>query len=1053
MEQGYSGLYEKEYIRKDGAVFPVELRSYVVRRDDGAIDYLWGIARDISERKRAEEALRKERDLSNRIISDGPLAITIVDGNGSIVFANRQAEDVLGLKCSEIAGRAYNAPAWHITNLDGEPYPDEDLPFRKIMATGKAVHTIQHAILWPDGTRKILSISGAPLKDKNGRIERIVFAIEDITERKQTERVLKQHSHVLEHSPNAVYVSDEQGRLVYCNAAASMQTGYACDEIIGRTVWEIDADVSETKYPSFFTDLSLTHSITLRTRHRRADGSFFPVEISLSKMEHEGTALLCGIARDITEQIAREERIALLGRMLDAAPASITIHDTDGRFAYANQATLTLHGYSDMSEFLSVNLHDLDVPESEALMAERFRKIAEEGEARFEVAHFRKDGSSFPLEVLAKKIEWNRRPAVLSIATDITERKKAETQLRLHSLVLNQIEDRVTLTNLDGIITYVNEAEIRSLGYTREELIGSSTAKYGEDPKRGARQREILEETLRNGHWRGEVVNYTADGREMILDCRTMVVVDERGEKIALCGVSTDITERKKAEEALLESETKFYDLFHKHAAVKLIIDPDTGNIMDANEAAAHFYGWSVEKLRQMRIQEINTLSPEQVEAEMKKAKENQRVYFDFCHRLADGSVRDVAVYSSRVDIKGKTLLHSIIHDITNQRRLEEQLRQAQKMESVGRLAGGVAHDFNNMLGAILGYTDLLLTSVDPSNPMHADLAEIKKAAQRSADLTRQLLAFARKQTIAPKVLDLNEIIESMLKMLRRLIGEDIELVWRPGVDLQPVRIDPVQIDQILANLCVNARYAIGHNVGAVIIETDHASFDEAYCADHVGFVPGEFIMLAVSDNGRGMDEETRKQIFEPFFTTKGVGEGTGLGLATIYGIIKQNNGFINVYSELGQGTTFRIYLPVHKVAREITARGKAVTESVTHGSESILLVEDEPAILALGIKMLDRLGYKTLAAGTPGEAIRLAEEHAGEIHLLITDVIMPEMNGRDLAKQLVSLYPSLKSLFMSGYTANVIAHHGVLDEGTNFIQKPFSMRDLGAKVRDILDR
>ena len=383
--------------------------------------------------------------------------------------------------------------------------------------------------------------------------------------------------------------------------------------------------------------------------------------------------------------------------------------------------------------------------------------------------------------------------------------------------------------------------------------------------------------------------------------------------------------------------------------------------------------------------------------------------------------------------------------------KLEEQLQQAQKMESIGRLAGGVAHDFNNMLGVILGHTELAMEQVDPAHPLFEDLSEVRKAAERSADLTRQLLAFARKQTVAPKVLDLNETVEGMLKMLRRLIGENIDLAWLPGPGLWPVKVDPSQIDQILANLCVNVRDAIA-GVGKVTIETENMAFDEDYCREHAGFVPGEYVLLAVSDDGIGMDKETLSHIFEPFFTTKGVGEGTGLGLATVYGIVRQNNGFINVYSEPGKGTTFRIYL-TRFAEGALPAQPKGPAEPDPRGHETILVVEDEPAILKMTLKMLERQGYIVLPAGSPGEAIRLAEQHTGEIHLLMTDVVMPEMNGRDLAKNLMSRHPGLKSLFMSGYTANAIAHHGVLDEGVQFIQKPFSIKDLAAKIREALGK
>ena len=370
-------------------------------------------------------------------------------------------------------------------------------------------------------------------------------------------------------------------------------------------------------------------------------------------------------------------------------------------------------------------------------------------------------------------------------------------------------------------------------------------------------------------------------------------------------------------------------------------------------------------------------------------------------------------------------------------------------MDSVGRLAGGVAHDFNNMLGVIIGHTDIAIESIENSHPVQANLEEISKAANRSADLTRQLLAFAHKQTIAPRVMDLNETVAGMLKMLQRLIGENIDLRWRPGKALWPVRVDPSQIDQILANLCVNARDAIA-GVGSLTIETGNRTFlpDTVTIA---GVLPGEYVLLAVSDDGHGMGKEILPKIFEPFFTTKDIGKGTGLGLATVYGIVKQNHGFIDVQSEQARGTTFQIFFPRHSGEVE-PARSKAPAKGTLGGKETILLVEDEPVLLELTSQMVEMQGYTVLAAHSPNEALRLSEVHPGPIHLLMTDVVMPEMNGKDLACKLLSLHPDLRCLFVSGYTADVIAHHGVLDEGVHFLQKPYTVQVLSKKVREVLD-
>ncbi len=381
--------------------------------------------------------------------------------------------------------------------------------------------------------------------------------------------------------------------------------------------------------------------------------------------------------------------------------------------------------------------------------------------------------------------------------------------------------------------------------------------------------------------------------------------------------------------------------------------------------------------------------------------------------------------------------------------RLQSQLTQAQRMESVGRLAGGVAHDFNNMLGAILGYTELALDRVDPSDPLRADLLEIQTAGQRSAELTQQLLAFARKQTIAPRVIDLNETVEGLLKMLRRLIGENIDLRWHPGAGLSPIKVDPNQINQVLANLCVNARDAI-EGIGHITMETADVSIDEAYVEAHPGAAAGRFVRLTVSDDGCGMSPEVMSHLFEPFFTTKRLGEGTGLGLATVYGIVKQNEGFILVSSEPGQGTTFEICLPRWE-GHVAVVQTDGPSAPLPGGREVVLLVEDEPTMLRAAQSALTSLGYTVLSAPSPAAALHLAYGHSGPIDVLLTDVVMPEMNGRDLAAQLKAARPDLVCVYMSGYTANVIAHRGVIDEGVHFIQKPFTMAALADKMREAI--
>ncbi|RJP80360.1 MAG: response regulator [Desulfobacteraceae bacterium] len=516
-----------------------------------------------------------------------------------------------------------------------------------------------------------------------------------------------------------------------------------------------------------------------------------------------------------------------------------------------------------------------------------------------------------------------------------------------------------------------------------------------------------------------------------------------------------------KTQEALRISEKKYRRLHESMADGFAYVDMQ-GYIRESNESFQKMLGYTEDELSRMTYMD---LTPEKWHAFEQDIVANQVFINNYSevyekeYQKKDGTIFPVElkVFLLRNDLGEKEGIWAIVRDITERKnaekektRLTEQLRQAQKLEAVGQLAGGVAHDFNNMLSVILGYTELVLGKTDPADPLRADFNEVFNAAGRARDITRQLLAFARQQAIDPRPLDLNLVVEGMLKMLRRLIGEGIDLVWCPKKELWPILMDASQIDQILANLCINARDAI-HDVGKIIMETKNVRIEKDDCSRHAYFVPGGYVMLTVSDNGCGMDRKTIDKIFEPFFTTKEKGKGTGLGLATIYGIVKQNQGFVNVYSEPGMGTTFRVYLPRYEGA--LPTNDDEDPADIPKGKdEMVLVVEDEPTILDIAVRFLETLGYRTLTAGTPDDAIRIAGNHNGEIHLLMTDLIMPGMNGRDLAGQIRNVRPEIKCLFMSGYTADVIAHHGILEADVQFIQKPFSSRDLAIKVRAVLD-
>jgi PAS domain S-box-containing protein len=568
--------------------------------------------------------------------------------------------------------------------------------------------------------------------------------------------------------------------------------------------------------------------------------------------------------------------------------------------------------------------------------------------------------------------------------------------------------------------------------------------------------RRVFDAIMAGDHWHGEVEMYGRDRNILNILLRAFAIKDQSGRVLGLVGLHTDITERKRAEEALRQSEERLRDVTFSLGDWVWEVD-EHGVYTYSSARGEELFGAAVGRTP------FDFMPPEE-------AQRVAALFADIARRKApiwdlenwnitkDG--RQVCLLTNAVpivDAEGRLKgYRGVDKDITSRKQadaeklaLEAQLQQAQKLESIGRLAGGVAHDFNNMLGVILGHAELAMDQVAPSMPLYTDLAEIRSAANRSADLVRQLLAFARKQTVAPRVVDLNEVVARSVKLLGRLIGEEIALGWQPGAALWPVMVDASQVEQILTNLCVNARDAIV-GVGSIDIQTDNIVLGESTCSGLTGIGPGEYVRLTVRDSGRGMDPETQAHIFEPFFTTKGVGKGTGLGLSTVYGAVHQNRGAIDVLSAPGSGTTFTIYLPRHG-GGEGPVQAEEGEKPVAGGRETILLVEDEPTLLRITMSSLTRQGYTVLAASTPAEAIEIARARAGTLDLLITDVVMPQMDGRQLAQRLREMCPSLKWLFMSGYTADIIATRGVLDDSVVFLQKPFSADVLAAKVREAL--
>ena len=866
---------------------------------------------------------------------------------------------------------------------------------------------------------------------------------------------------------DAVIATDTRGRITLMNPVAQALTGWTFQEALQKPLTDIFRVIhAHTRAPAEdpVKKVIRTGKVEGLSNHTlliAKDGQELQIADSAAPIFQED-GVLTGVVlvfRDVSEEYrnleklkASEALLRMAGRMARLGGWSVDL--ATGKITWSDGVAI-IHGMP---------------PEYAPTLEEAFAFYAPEWREKIRKAYAAcsREGLSYDeeMEILnAQGVRiWVRTIGeairdkvgviirVQGAFQDIDERKKTEIQIQKQDLLLREMGGiaQIGAWEFDpetGKGTWTDEvARIHGLPVDEATSVEKGLAFYTEESRR--RIESAIQDVLsRQKPYDLELQMLSADGNRKWIRTIGHPVIRE-GRVVQVRGTFQDITRQKASEEALLASEEDYRRLFEEHAAIKFILDPETGAIIDANEAAVAYYGWSRESLRSMHIQDINLLSFEEIAREIEKVKARNRVHFEFQHRRADGSIRDVAVFSSRIRMKGKDYLHSIIHDISERKRLENQLLQSQKMEAIGKLAGGVAHDFNNMLSIILGHGELMEESLGSTHPAIRDVHEIQKAARRSAELTRQLLAFARRQTIAPKILDLNSTIEGMLRMLRRLIGEDIDLQWHPTEHLWPVRMDPSQVDQILANLTINAKDAIS-GIGRLTIETSNVSFDEAYCETQAEFLPGDYVMLAVSDDGCGMNRDTLSQIFEPFFTTKPQGAGTGLGLSMVYGIIRQNGGFIHVYSEPGKGSSFRIYIPREK--KGLPAPPQTEKGPIPTGKEGVLVVEDEPALLKLTSRMLGHLGYKVFSAATPTEALDIAQAHGEDIHLLLTDVIMPEMNGRDLAHRLQLQHPHMRTLFMSGYTANVIAHHGVLKPGMHFIQKPFSMKNIADKIRETL--
>ena len=999
------------------------------------------------------------------LVMRSPVPTGLVEADGSISLINDRFRQLLGYSPEDMP----TIEAWW-----RRAYPDEAYR-KKTMAAWNAamdkairnqtvVEPMEFTIAAKDGSRHAVEIAGLPLQGG------VLATFIDVTARKRAEAASRASEARLrlfiEHAPAALAMFDRDMRYLVASRRWISDYGLEGREILGRSHYEVFPEIGEELKQIHRRGLAGEVVRGDEDRLVRADGTAQYLRWEMHPWR-DGNGAIGGIViftEDVTARKKAEESLREAStyhrRLIEASLDPLVAIGPDGRITDANAATEAVTGRG-RRDLIGTDFADYFLEPERA--RDGYRKVLAEGLVRDYPLTIR-HASGRTTDVLynasiylnaAKQVQ-----GVFAAARDMTERNRADQALReseeKFAAAFHASPNLIAITRLaDGSIVDINESYSRLLGYSREESIARTTSALSiwAHPA----DRDVFVARLRES---GQVTDFETTLRRK--DGSTVAVLDSaqiislRGESCIL-SVAHDVSERKKAEEALRESEERFRTLVDS-APEGIFVQAD-GRFLFVNPALVRMLGAA--RPEDLIGQDILALIAPEFHAAVRDRIRRQRETGQIASPMEQEYLRldgtRIPVETTAVPVKyaGRDAYLVFLRDVAERRRVEQekqnlqaQLAQAQKMDSIGRLAGGVAHDFNNMLGVILGQAELALDELESASPLRTGLQEIRKAAIRSGDLTRQLLAFARKQTIAPHALDLNETVEGMLKMLRRLIGENVELAWRPCPVPARVKMDPSQIDQILANLCVNARDAVGDK-GHVAIETGLAAFDGAYCAAHAGFLPGRFVMLAVRDDGCGMDTQTLLRLFEPFFTTKEIGKGTGLGLATVYGIVKQNKGFIDVDSEPGQGSTFRIYLP--QLRETGAAEAPAAPSPIPGGHETILLVEDEPALLNMTRMMLEQIGYRVLPAASPAEALRLAKRESGRIDLLMTDVIMPQMNGRDLGQVLAEEVPGLKRLFMSGYTADVIASHGILEPGVHFIAKPFTPAELAAKIREAL--
>jgi PAS domain S-box-containing protein len=1089
----------RRHRKKDGTIIHVEITADKIVFNNRPARLV--LANDVTERLRVERQIRESQERFQLVARATNDAVWDWDLVTNAVWWSEGVQSLFGYSAGQVGTDA----DWRVAQIHPDDRDRVDTSIHKVIESAGQFWSEEYRYRRADGSYADVYDRGYVLHDADGKPVRMIGAMQDITYRKRAEESLRQINQTLkalvETSPLPIVVLSLAGVVQLWNRAAEKVFGWTAEETLGRPFPIVPPDKVEEFTKLHRKALEGEPQAGVPVVRQKKDGTLLDVRLWTAPLRGVGgnTIGVMGVFEDVTErrraeEALRESEVRYRLMVEGSEQVFFYVHDPEHRFEYLSPSVKDVLGY-DPEELLGQPYDVLltGLPD-DAIVQEMTDGALRDGQRRpaYTVAHRHKDGRVVALEIVETPIKREGRVVgIQGFARDVTERKRAEQLRRAVYRIAEATDQAASLDDLYPAIhqiigevmpaanffiaQYDEQKDLLSFPYFVDEADSPpAPCKPGKELTsyvlRTGRSLLCTAEVDQELRARGEVEVVGAPsaiwlGVPLRVGEKTIgvMVVQDYSDPTAYGGqeqqileyVSSEVAkaiERKHAEDALRDSEQRYRTLFERNLAgvYRSALD---GRLLDCNEACAQIFGYTREEILAHPTGEFY-FEPSEREAFLQQLLERGSLTnCELRMRRKDGSV--VWILENASVLRGPdgapAFIEGTLIDITDRREMEEQLLQAQKLEAVGLLAGGVAHDFNNLLMVVKGHTELMLDRLSVGDAARYNAEQVLKAAERAASLTAQLLAFSRKQVIEPKILNLNTVVHDTEKMLRRLIREDVELIVRPGAGLGRVKADPGQLTQVILNLAVNARDAMP-NGGKLVIETANVELDDGYVRLHPSVIPGAYVLLAVSDSGRGMDRETLARVFEPFFTTKERGKGTGLGLATVYGIVKQSGGWIWVYSEPNRGTTFKIYLPRVDEEQDVSRASSSAKIESTNGYETVLLVEDEHSVRELAHQFLMGHGYKVLEASNGVEALEMAKGYQEQIHLLVTDVVMPQMSGPELAERLRELRPAMRVLYVSGYTDNYVVSQEILAPGRAFLSKPYRRAEFLNKVRELLD-